>query len=119
MGLSVVGAVVAIGSAVATAGGTAAIALAAVGAAGSVASSVAGTMDEPPDVRFSGESAVAVIQAVRDGLATFEEELRAAEDKIKNACDTAKGTLTASQEDYVAPKPALLDGGSVGHPDAD
>jgi hypothetical protein len=117
--LSIVGAVVVIGSAVATAGGTAALALTAVGAAGSIASSVAGTMGDPVDRPFSGESAEAVIKSVREGVKEFEERLKESEDKIKTACETANGTLEVAKEDYQAPKPRLLDGGTVGKPDSD
>lgn len=119
VGLSIVGAVVAIGSVVATAGGTAAIALAAVGAAGSVASSAAGTMEDEPKLPYAGESTEAVMNAVREGVQEFDKQLTRAEDKIQTACRNAKGTLEAQSEDYVAAKPRLLDGGDVGRPDAD
>lgn len=120
--LSVVAAVITVGAATVASGGTAAIALAFAGAATSVASTAAGQMEEEPKPEYSGDTAKAVIDACRSALDDLKTSIENAEKKIQDALVKANGTLQSSGgENYVAPKPSLLDQDKPdpGYPDRD
>ncbi|GAA2119325.1 hypothetical protein [Nocardioides bigeumensis] len=121
MAFSVAGAVVAIAALPLTAGTSGALALAAVGSGIGVASTYAGQIDDPPEPRFSGESAEAVVNATEDGIDKLKEEIEKQEQKVVDAMTNALGTVNAHVEDIVAPRPSIADDPTPdpGYPDAD
>lgn len=116
VGLSVVGAVVTIASAIATGGTSLVVGLAAVGAAGTVASTVAGTSDSPPSDRYGGESVEAVINSCRKAVADLKTAIKEQEQKVVDAMTKSVGIVEAHKSDFIAPRPSLADGSRVGQP---
>jgi hypothetical protein len=121
MFFSVTGAVVAIAALPLTAGTSGALALAAVGSGISVASTYAGQIEDPPEPRFSGESAEAVVNATEDGIKDLKDEIKKAEQKVVDAMTNALGVVNGHTEDLVAPRPVIADQPhpDPGYPDAD
>ena len=109
---SVVAAVVAITAAtVATAGAAAPVAatigLAAVGAGVGVAQTHIGQMEEAPKPQFSGESAEAVMNSVKEAIDKLKTYLHDAEQKIIDAMTNAASTVSSQRSNFVAKRPTL------------
>jgi hypothetical protein len=118
IGLSVVGAVVAIASVPVT-GGAGAIALAAVASGVDVASTFAGQIEDEPKNDYSAESVEGVIDKVKQGINDLKEAIRKAEQKVVDAMNNSAGVVSAYASDFVAPRPTLAgeQGKSPSNPD--
>ena len=114
IGLSVVGAVVAI-AAVPVTGGASAIALGAVASAVDVASTFAGQIEDPPKNDYSAESVEGVIAKAKQGIEDLKTEVARAEQKIVDAMTNSSGVVAGHATDFLAPRPTLA--GAPGNPD--
>ena len=115
IGLSVVGAVVAI-AAVPVTGGASAIALGAVASAVDVASTFAGQIEDPPKNDYSAESVEGVIAKAKQGIEDLKTEVERAEQKIVDAMTNSSGVVAGHATDFLAPRPTLA-GRAPGNPD--
>ena len=106
IGLSVVGAVVAI-AAVPVTGGASAIALGAVASAVDVASTFAGQIEDPPKNDYSAESVEGVIAKAKQGIEDLKTEVARAEQKIVDAMTNSSGVVSGHATDFLAPRPTL------------
>jgi hypothetical protein len=107
IGLSVVGAVVAI-AAVPVTGGASAIALGAVASAVDVASTFAGQIEDPPQNDYSAESVEGVIAKAKQGIEDLKTRSSAAEQKIVDAMTNSSGGRSpATPPTFLAPRPTL------------
>ena len=113
IGLSVVGAVVAI-AAVPVTGGASAIALGAVASAVDVASTFAGQIEDPPKNDYSAESVEGVIAKAKQGIEDLKTEVARAEQKIVDAMTNSSGVVAGHATDFLAPRPTLA--GAPGQP---
>ena len=122
IGLSVVGAVVAI-AAIPVTGGASAIALGAVASGIDVANTFAGQIEDPPKNDYSAESVEGVIAKAKQGIEDLKDAVKKAEQKIVDAMTNSSGTVAGHTEDFVAPRPTLAEQGTkdpdVGGPDND
>ena len=116
IGLSVVGAVVAIASVPVT-GGASAVALGAVASAVDVASTFAGQIEDPPKKDYSAESVEGVIDKAKQGINDLKAEVERAEQKIVDAMTNTSGVVAAHTSDFLAPRPTLA--GHRGEPPND
>ena len=116
IGLSVVGAVVAI-AAVPVTGGASAIALGAVASAVDVASTFAGQIEDEPKNDYSAESVEGVIDKVKQGINDLKTEVARAEQKVVDAMTNSNGIVGAHATDFLAPRPTLA--GQQGQPPQD
>ena len=114
IGLSVVGAVVAI-AAVPVTGGASAIALGAVASAVDVASTFAGQIEDLPKNDYSAESVEGVIAKAKQGIEDLKTEVARAEQKIVDAMTNSSGVVAGHATDFLAPRPTLA--GAPGNPD--
>nr|MDT0657599.1 hypothetical protein [Micromonospora sp. DSM 115978] len=103
MTFTVVGSVVSIAAAPLTGGWS--LALTAVAAASQIA--VAALPDDPPSVRFGGESAEAVVQQARDAAALLIESIQTQEAKIANAMSETHDLVLRRGQDFVSDRPTL------------
>jgi hypothetical protein len=115
IGLSVVGAVVAIASVPVT-GGAGAIALAAVASGVDVASTFAGQIEDEPKNDYSAESVEGVIDKVKQGINDLKAAVQKAEQKVVDAMTNSAGVVSSYATDFVAPRPTLA--GEQGEPPA-
>jgi hypothetical protein len=115
IGLSVVGAVVAIASVPVT-GGAGAIALAAVASGVDVASTFAGQIEDEPKNDYSAESVEGVIDKVKQGINDLKAAVQKAEQKVVDAMTNSAGIVSSYASDFVAPRPTLA--GEQGQPPA-
>jgi hypothetical protein len=113
IGLSVVGAVVAI-AAVPVTGGASAIALGAVASGIDVASTFAGQIEDPPKNDYSAESVEGVISKAKEGIEDLKKEVERAEQKIVDAMSNSADVVSSYASDFVAPRPTLA--GQQGQP---
>jgi hypothetical protein len=116
IGLSVVGAVVAI-AAVPVTGGTSAIVLGAVASGIEVASTFAGQIEDPPKNDYSAESVEGVISKAKEGIEDLKKEVERAEQKIVDAMSNSADVVSSYASDFVAPRPTLA--GQQGEPQTD
>jgi hypothetical protein len=123
IGLSVVGAVVAIAALPLTGGTSAAIALGAVASGIDVANTFAGQIEDEPKNDYSAESVEGVIDKAKQGINDLKEAVQKAEQKIVDAMSNSSGVVSSYATDFVAPRPTLADQGThnpdVGRPDND
>ena len=126
IGLSVVGAVVAIAALPLTGGTSAAIALGAVASGLEVANTFAGQIEDPPKNDYSAESVEGVIDKAKQGINDLKEAVQEAEQKIVDAMTNSSGVVSAYASDFLAPRPSLAGeqgqppkDPDVGRPDAD
>ena len=115
IGLSVVGAVVAI-AAVPVTGGASAIALGAVASAVDVASTFAGQIEDPPKNDYSAESVEGVIAKAKQGIEDLKTEVARAEQKIVDAMTNSSGVVSGHATDFLAPRPTLAGAGPPATP---
>ncbi|MGI5215513.1 hypothetical protein [Plantactinospora sp. CA-290183] len=106
MRFTVVAAVVAL-AAVPVTGGASLLAITAVGSAASVAAEA--SADPPPEMRFSGESAYAVIQQVSEAATKLVEYINQQEQKIAVAMKSAQSVVGASRSSFVSARPQLAE----------
>jgi len=116
IGLSVVGAVVAIASIPVT-GGAGAIALGAVASAVDVASTFIGHIEDEPKNDYSAESVEGVIDKVEQGINDLKEAVEKAEQKIVDAMTNSSGIVGGHATDFLASRPTLA--GEPGEPPKD
>jgi hypothetical protein len=116
IGLSVVGAVVAI-AAVPVTGGASAVALAAVASGLEVAGTFAGQIEDPPSNDYSAESVEGVIAKAKEGIEDLKKEVERAEQKVVDAMTNSADVVSSYASDFVAPRPTLA--GQQGEPPKD
>jgi hypothetical protein len=123
IGLSVVGAVVAIAALPLTGGTSAAIALGAVASGIDVANTFAGQIEDEPKNDYSAESVEGVIDKAKQGINDLKEAVQKAEQKIVDAMTHSSGVVSSYASDFLAPRPTLAEQGThnpdVGRPDND
>jgi hypothetical protein len=122
IGLSVVGAVVAIAALPLTGGTSAAIALGAVASGLEVANTFAGQIEDPPKNDYSAESVEGVIDKAKQGINDLKEAVQKAEQKVVDAMSNSSGVVSSYTTDFVAPRPTLAEhphDPDVGRPDND
>ena len=107
MAFAVVGAVVSIAAVPVTGG--ASLALAAVGAAASVGGTAVGNMDDPPEEKFQGESAEAVVNEMRKAISSLKDHIRKAEEKIQSTMNDVNNVISGNPDYFVLPRPHLAD----------
>ena len=105
MAFAVVGAVISIAAVPVTGG--ASLALAAVGGAVAVGGTAIGNSDEAPSEGYSGESAEAVVEAMRRAITSLKGHITDAETKIQKAMNDNIGVVNANRDLFVAPRPNL------------
>ncbi|MFV2086351.1 hypothetical protein [Micromonospora sp. LOL_021] len=81
--------------------------LTAVGATSQVAA--AGVPDDPPAVRFQGETAPAVVDSMRDAIRLLHGYIAEQEQKIANALTSCCQAVAQQRDSFVAKRPALAD----------
>jgi hypothetical protein len=113
IGLSVVGAVVAIAALPLTGGTSAAIALGAVASGIDVANTFAGQIEDPPTNDYSAESVEGVVEKVKQGINDLKAAITKAEQKVVDAMTSSSGVVSSYATDFVAPRPTLA--GEQGH----
>jgi hypothetical protein len=117
IGLSVVGAVVAIAALPLTGGTSAAIALGAVASGIDVANTFAGQIEDPPKNDYSAESVTGVIDKAKQGINDLKEAVQKAEQKVVDAMTNSSGVVSSYASDFLAPRPTLA--GEQGKPPKD
>ncbi|MFV2013302.1 MULTISPECIES: hypothetical protein [unclassified Micromonospora] len=81
--------------------------LTAVGASSQVAA--AGVPDDPPAVRFQGETAQAVVDSMRDAIRLLHGYIAEQEQKIADALTSCCQAVAQQRNSFVAKRPALAD----------
>lgn len=88
--------------------GGAALAVTAVAAGSAAAATMIGT-EAPPTIRFSGESASAVVSQMRMAISKLTEYIIEQESKIAQAMAATHKVLAGERKNVVFPRPALAD----------